>query len=53
MHLDSLWNGPTKTLVNYRFVKDRFEADKVLNRAVLISGVGSGQISVTITKVVE
>ncbi len=53
MHLDSLINGPTKTLVNYRFVKDRFEADKVLNRAVLISGVGSAQTSVTITKVGE
>ena len=50
MHLDSLFNGPTKTLVNYRFVKDRFEADKVLNRAVLISGVGSAQIAVTITR---
>ena len=53
LHLDSLINGPTKTLVNYRFVKDRFEADKVLNRAVLISGVGSAQVSVTITKVGE
>jgi type IV secretion system protein VirB9 len=53
LHLDSLINGPTKTLVNYRFVKDRFEADKVLNRAVLISGVGSAQTSVTITKVGE
>ena len=53
LHLDSLFNGPTKTLVNYRFVKDRFEADKVLNRAVLISGVGSAQVSVTITKVGE
>ena len=53
LHLESLWNGPTKTLVNYRFVKDRFEADKVLNRAVLISGVGSAQTSVTITRVGE
>jgi type IV secretion system protein VirB9 len=53
LHLDSLWNGPTKTLVNYRFVKDRFEAGKVLNRAVLISGVGSAQTSVTITRVGE
>jgi type IV secretion system protein VirB9 len=53
LHLDSLWNGPTKTLVNYRFVKDRFEADKVLNRAVLISGVGGAQTSVTITRVGE
>ena len=53
LHLDSLFSGPTKTLVNYRFVKDRFEADKVLNRAVLISGVGSAQTSVTITRVGE
>jgi type IV secretion system protein VirB9 len=51
MHIDSLFNGATKTLVNYRFVKDRFEVDKVLSRAVLISGVGTSQLSVTITRV--
>jgi type IV secretion system protein VirB9 len=53
LHLDSLLNGPAKTLVNYRFVKDRFEADKVLNRAALISGAGASQVSVTITKAGE
>jgi type IV secretion system protein VirB9 len=53
LNLDSLFNGRTKTLVNYRFLKDRFEADKVLARAVLISGVGDAQLAVTITRVGE
>src|SRR5262249_6970553 len=53
LHLDSLFSEPAKTLVKYRFVKDRFEADKVLNRAVLISGVGASQIAVTITRMSE
>jgi type IV secretion system protein VirB9 len=53
LHLDSLFYGATKTLVNYRFLKDRFEADKVLNRALLISGVGDSQLAVTITRMGE
>jgi P-type conjugative transfer protein TrbG len=41
---------PSKQLVNYRYVHGRFEVDKVLQRAVLISGVGWDQVSVTITR---
>ena len=42
--------GPTPQLVNYRFVAGRFEVDKVLDRAQLISGVGRDQTQVTITQ---
>jgi P-type conjugative transfer protein TrbG len=43
-----LFSEPSKQLVNYRYVNGRFEVDKVLDRAALISGVGWDQLSVTI-----
>lgn len=43
-----LFTDPSKQLVNYRFVYGRFEVDKVLARAALISGVGRDQITVQI-----
>ena len=49
--IDSLINGPTTHLVNYRFTEHRFEVDKVLDRAQLTSGVGSNASTVTITRV--
>jgi hypothetical protein len=45
-----LFTEPSKQLVNYRFVHGRFEVDKVLTRAALISGVGRGQTEVRITR---
>lgn len=45
-----LFSAPSKQLVNYRFVQGRFEVDKVLHRAALISGVGRDQVSVTIER---
>ncbi len=45
-----LFTEPSKQLVNYRFVHGRFEVDKVLMRAALISGVGRGQTEVRITR---
>ena len=50
LQLDSFFNGPKRQLVNYRLVGDRFVVDKVLTRAALISGVGSGQTSVEIVR---
>lgn len=37
-------------MVNYRMAGDRYIVDQVLNRAELISGVGSGQTRVVITR---
>lgn len=37
-------------LVNYRLVGDRYVADKVLDRAALLSGVGKRQVKVEITR---
>ena len=48
--LESLFNGPAPQLVNYRFVNNRFEVDKVLNRARLLSGVGGDRTQVTIRR---
>jgi type IV secretion system protein VirB9 len=45
-----LFNEPSKQLVNYRFVNGRFEVDRVLERAALLSGVGWDQLSVRITR---
>jgi type IV secretion system protein TrbG len=45
-----LFTEPSKQLVNYRFVNGRFEVDKVLQRAALISGVGRDQIAVRIER---
>jgi type IV secretion system protein VirB9 len=35
-----IFTEPSKQLVNYRYVHGRFEVDRVLDRAALISGVG-------------
>lgn len=43
-----LFSEPSKQLVNYRYVHGRFEVDKVLDRAMLISGVGWDQVTVKI-----
>jgi type IV secretion system protein VirB9 len=40
----------TKQLVNYRFAGGRFEVDKLFDKAALISGTGSDQITVEITR---
>ncbi|HGC8067011.1 TPA: P-type conjugative transfer protein TrbG [Yersinia enterocolitica] len=45
-----LFSSPSKKLVNYRPIGDRYVVDKVLDRAALIQGVGSSQIEVTITR---
>jgi P-type conjugative transfer protein TrbG len=45
-----LFTEPSKQLVNYRFVNGRFEVDKVLQRAALISGVGRDQVAVRIER---
>jgi type IV secretion system protein TrbG len=45
-----LFTEPSKQLVNYRFVHGRFEVDKVLTRAALISGVGRDQTEVRIER---
>jgi type IV secretion system protein TrbG len=47
--LVALGTGDTETLVNYRLVGDRFEADKLLRHAALIQGVGRHQQRVEIT----
>lgn len=47
--LVALGTGDTETLVNYRLVGDRFEADKLLRHAALIRGVGRHQQRVEIT----
>jgi type IV secretory pathway VirB9-like protein len=45
-----LFTEPSKQLVNYRYVQGRFEVDKVLDRAALISGVGWDQTTVKISR---
>jgi P-type conjugative transfer protein TrbG len=48
---DGGWfSDATKQLVNYRFTGDRFEVDKVFDKAALISGTGSDQTTVEITR---
>jgi P-type conjugative transfer protein TrbG len=42
------FSEPTKEIVNYRLHGDTFVVDKVLNRAALITGVGSHQVMVQI-----
>lgn len=42
-------NGDTKELVNYRAKLPYFVVDKIFKKAVLVSGVGSSQSSVTVT----
>jgi P-type conjugative transfer protein TrbG len=45
-----IFTEPSKQLVNYRYVQGRFEVDKVLDRAALISGVGWDQTTVKISR---
>jgi type IV secretion system protein VirB9 len=45
-----LFTEPSKQLVNYRYVNGRFEVDKVLDRAALISGVGWDQVTVRLRR---
>jgi len=42
--------SPTEQMVNYRMQGDRYIVDRVLDRAELVSGVGSGQTRVVITR---
>ncbi len=44
------FSRPNPQLVNYRMRGDRYVVDGVLDRAALISGVGSSQTRVTITR---
>lgn len=46
----SLWSGPTEKMVTYRPIGDTYVVDQVIDEAVLISGVGSDQTKVTITR---
>lgn len=45
---DGWFSDPAPQLVNYRLIGDRFVVDQVLDRAALISGVGSSQVRVEI-----
>jgi type IV secretion system protein TrbG len=45
-----LFSRPSEQLVNYRVIGDRYVVDKVLDRAALISGVGSDQQRVLIER---
>ncbi len=48
---DGGWfSSPSKMMVNYRILGDRYVVDRVLDRAELVSGVGSGQDRVLITR---
>jgi type IV secretion system protein VirB9 len=48
---DGGWfSDPTEEMVNYRITGDRYVVDQVLGRAELVSGVGSGQTRVMITR---
>ncbi|HCG9146939.1 TPA: P-type conjugative transfer protein TrbG [Vibrio parahaemolyticus] len=45
-----LFSDPETVMVNYRVQGDRYIVDTVFNKAILISGVGSNQDKITITK---
>lgn len=48
---DGGWfSDPETVMVNYRVQGDRYIVDTVFNKAILISGVGSSQDKITITK---
>ena len=48
---DGTWfSSPTPQIINYRQMGNRYIVDSVLTKAALISGVGSDQTRVTITK---
>lgn len=46
----SLWSGSTEKLVNYIPIGDTYVVNQIIDEAVLISGVGSNQTKVTITR---
>jgi type IV secretory pathway VirB9-like protein len=49
--LETAFNGPKLQPVNYRLVDgNRFEVDRVLDHAALISGVGPGRTAVEIIR---
>ncbi|MGL6175521.1 MAG: P-type conjugative transfer protein TrbG [Vibrionaceae bacterium] len=45
-----LFSEPETVMVNYRVQGDRYIVDTVFNKAILISGVGSRQSKITITR---
>ncbi|MGL4734163.1 MAG: P-type conjugative transfer protein TrbG [Enterovibrio sp.] len=45
-----LFSDPETVMVNYRVQGDRYIVDTVFNKAILISGVGSRQSKITITR---
>ncbi|AFJ03833.1 Conjugative transfer protein TrbG (plasmid) [Methylophaga frappieri] len=45
-----LFSDPETVMVNYRVQGDRYIVDTMFNKAILISGVGSNQDKITITK---
>jgi type IV secretion system protein VirB9 len=48
---DGGWfSSPSKNIVNVRFVRRRYIADELLNRVVLIAGVGGSQHEVKVTR---
>ena len=48
---DGSWfSRPTPQIIKYRQMGNRYIVDSVLTKAALISGVGSDQTRVTITK---
>jgi type IV secretory pathway VirB9-like protein len=48
---DGGWfSKPTKKMINVRYVHRRFIADELLNRSILVDGVGGDQRSVVITR---
>lgn len=46
----NMFGKSPEDLVNYRLVGDRYVVDKVLDKAALVSGTGSNQIKVIITR---
>lgn len=49
-HDGGWFSSPTEQMVNYRMQGDRYIVDRVLDRAALVSGVGSDQTRVLITR---
>ncbi|QIQ22518.1 P-type conjugative transfer protein TrbG [Zophobihabitans entericus] len=45
-----LFNKDETVMVNYRLQGDRYIVDAIFDKAILITGVGSGQSKITITK---
>lgn len=49
-HDGGWFSSPSQQMVTYRIAGDRYVVDRVLDRAELVSGVGSGQTRVLITR---